>query len=112
MSNYYPIDRISQNGDIREHMTRDGRRTLCGLTIDASQDPAGNTRCGRCRRITAKFPAPPVCTARWDSDDWDRYIARNAQHEPTVIQNTLGVFVKTGKRDSRGNSLYVMRGEK
>ena len=24
-----------------------------------------------------KFPVPPVCTAYWNKDDWDKYIVRN-----------------------------------
>jgi len=56
------IDRIDTRGDIREHLTSDNRTTICGLSIDLSQDAAGNGLCKRCARIFAarcqNAPAP------------------------------------------------------
>ena len=45
------IDRIAHNGDIREHLTRDGERTICGLDLDITQDAAGNRTCRRCEML-------------------------------------------------------------
>tara|TARA_R110001592_G_scaffold30690_1_gene109501 strand:- start:3731 stop:3907 length:177 start_codon:yes stop_codon:yes gene_type:complete len=50
----YRIDRIARNGDIREHMTDDGDRTICGLRIEAEQPAIGNRTCRRCERIAAR----------------------------------------------------------
>ena len=45
------VDRISNDGDIREHVLRpDEDGTLCGLAISDRQEPAGNRRCQRCQR--------------------------------------------------------------
>ena len=49
------IDRIDSRGDIREHFTRDGRRTICGLWIDVSQTPCGNRPCKRCEKNVARL---------------------------------------------------------
>jgi hypothetical protein len=50
------IDRYDSRGDIREHLTRDGRRTICGLSIGflQSQPPCGNRSCKRCEKIAAR----------------------------------------------------------
>ncbi len=45
------IDRIDSRGNIREHLTIDGQKTVCGLDIDVSQRACGNGLCGRCARI-------------------------------------------------------------
>ena len=49
------IDRIDNRGDIREHLTRDGRLTICGLAIEMSQPPCGNRSCKRCEKIIARL---------------------------------------------------------
>ncbi len=52
------IDRIDNKGDIREHLTRDGRRTICGLSISGfarTQPPCGNRSCKRCEKIAARL---------------------------------------------------------
>ena len=48
------IDRIDDRGDIREHLTRDGRRTICGIEIGMRQPPCGNRSCKRCEKIAAR----------------------------------------------------------
>lgn len=49
---YVRIDRIgSATGDITEHLTTDGVRTLCGLRIVDRQDASGNFSCRRCQKI-------------------------------------------------------------
>lgn len=46
------IDRYDGRGDIREHLTRDGQRTICGITIGGGwQSPCGNRPCKRCEKI-------------------------------------------------------------
>ena len=45
------IDRITQRGNIREHRTLDGERTMCGIAIEISQEPAGNAVCKRCQTL-------------------------------------------------------------
>ena len=49
------IDRIDNRGDIREHLTRDGRLTICGIEIDMWQVPCGNAPCRRCEKIVARL---------------------------------------------------------
>ncbi len=44
----WSVDRIDKDGNIREHLTRDGERTICGFEINLDQDSAGNVRCKRC----------------------------------------------------------------
>lgn len=50
------IDRIDNRGDIREHVVSSVRpgRTLCGLPILHSQEPAGNRECRCCARLEEK----------------------------------------------------------
>lgn len=48
------IDRIDDKGNIREHLTRDGQRTICGLEIGQRQPPCGNAPCCRCEKIAAR----------------------------------------------------------
>lgn len=51
------IDRYDTRGDIREHWTLDGRRTICGLSIGfaQSQPPCGNRPCKRCEKIAERL---------------------------------------------------------
>lgn len=49
------VDRIDNRGNIREHWTCDGRRTLCGIEIGGRQDPCGNATCTRCEKIVARL---------------------------------------------------------
>jgi len=49
------IDRIDDRGNIREHLTRDQRRTICGIEIGYRQDPCGNATCRRCEKIAARL---------------------------------------------------------
>ncbi|MCJ7597367.1 MAG: hypothetical protein MUO41_01820, partial [Methyloceanibacter sp.] len=48
------IDRIDDRGDIREHLTRDDRRTICGIEIGQRQPPCGNRPCKRCEKIAKR----------------------------------------------------------
>lgn len=45
------IDRIDNKGFIREHLTRDGERTICGLILLMTQRPCGNGLCKRCAML-------------------------------------------------------------
>lgn len=56
-----PVDRIDQKGDIREHWTHDGERTLCGLAIGHHQAAVGNRECRRCVRLRGFTPKRCVC---------------------------------------------------
>jgi hypothetical protein len=47
----HPVDRIDDRGNIREHLTVDGRRTLCGIEIGMRQGASMNARCRRCDSI-------------------------------------------------------------
>lgn len=53
------VDRIDNRGNIREHLTRDGRRTICGIAIGQRQLPCGNATCGRCEKIAARCQIEP-----------------------------------------------------
>jgi len=57
------IDRIDGHGDICEHWTRDGRRTLCGVKIGERQPPCGNRSCKRCEKIVARYQRSPPATS-------------------------------------------------
>ncbi len=48
------VDRIDDKGNIREHLTRDGQRTICGIEIGQRQTPCGNATCRRCEKIAAR----------------------------------------------------------
>lgn len=48
------VDRIDDSGNIREHLTRDGHRTICGIEIGQRQVPCGNATCRRCEKIAAR----------------------------------------------------------
>ena len=48
------IDRIDRRGDIREHDTRDGVKTVCGLALGMTQTAGGNRPCLRCEKIAAR----------------------------------------------------------
>ena len=47
------IDRVDTKGNLREHLTGDGERTLCGLLLRETQKPAGNAVCRRCQQLVA-----------------------------------------------------------
>ena len=49
------IDRIDDRGNIREHLTRDGIRTICGIEIGMRQVPCDNAPCKRCEKIVARL---------------------------------------------------------
>ena len=53
------IDRIDDNGNIREHALNpaDETRTVCGLAVHQAQEPAGNRTCQRCEVIVARARA-------------------------------------------------------
>jgi hypothetical protein len=57
------IDRIDNRGDIREHFTRDGAKTICGLALSCTQSPADNRPCKRCERIVATQCQKPEAVA-------------------------------------------------
>ena len=48
------VDRIDDRGNIREHLTRDGQRTICGIEIGQRQPPCGNATCRRCEKIAVR----------------------------------------------------------
>jgi len=51
MTKIMKVDRIDDRGDIREHFTRDGKTTICGIEIGMRQTPCGNAPCLRCKKI-------------------------------------------------------------
>ena len=53
------IDRIDDRGDIREHWTRDGVRTICGIEIGMRQSPCGNRTCKHCKKIVERCQNSP-----------------------------------------------------
>ncbi len=55
------IDRIDDRGNIREHFTRDGVRTICGIEIGYRQAPCGNGPCRRCGKIAARLSEVAEC---------------------------------------------------
>ena len=55
MTQIVRVDRIDNRGDIREHLTRDGKRTICGIEIGMRQMPCGNATCRRCEKILARL---------------------------------------------------------
>ena len=61
-------------------------------------------------RYEVRFPAPPVCTVQWGAADWDRYISRygvRVNTEPdTIPYDDTHHYVKTDRRDDKGNVLY------
>ena len=57
------IDRIDDRGDIREHWTIDGRRTICGIEIGMRQTPCGNRACKRCEKIAARCQKAPAAAS-------------------------------------------------
>jgi hypothetical protein len=48
----YRIDRMDRRSLFTSHYTRDGKRTLCGLTLEVTQS-WGNGLCRRCEKIAA-----------------------------------------------------------
>ena len=53
--NNVKIDRMDNHGWFREHLTRDGQRTLCGQSLlNCHTQPAyGNRECRRCEKLVA-----------------------------------------------------------
>ncbi len=70
------IDRLNSTGQVREHSTDDGVRTLCGLSLDLlnARLPTGGLSCARCRQLdrqrrlelaVARTVAPEEIQAAW-----------------------------------------------
>ena len=57
------IDRIDDKGNIREHLTRDGSHTICGIEIGQRQAPYGNATCKRCEKIAARCQIAPLAAS-------------------------------------------------
>jgi hypothetical protein len=57
------VDRIDDRGNIREHLTRDGHRTICGIEIGQRQLPCGNATCRRCEKIAARCQIAPSASS-------------------------------------------------
>lgn len=56
------------------------------------------------------FKTPPVCTARWNNEDWGRYIAKNSiETEPETIRSSFGLWRKTNKVNEKGHALYYLK---
>ena len=58
------VDRIDDSGNIREHLTRDGHRTICGIEIGQRQTPCGNATCRRCEKIATRCQIEPSASSR------------------------------------------------
>lgn len=52
------IDRIDVRGNIREHLTLNGVKTLCGLALELTQPACGNGLCKRCENLRARCQNP------------------------------------------------------
>lgn len=63
MAQMTKIDRIDDRGDIREHWTLDGHRTICGIAIGIRQPACGNRPCKRCEKIAARCQKAPSATS-------------------------------------------------
>lgn len=61
------VDRIDDRGNIREHFTRDGLRTICGVEIGRRQPPCGNRPCKRCEKIAARLSDRDACGVKGSS---------------------------------------------
>jgi hypothetical protein len=48
------IDRMDRRALFTSHYTRDGKRTLCGLTLEVTQSWCDNGFCRRCEKIAAR----------------------------------------------------------
>ena len=62
----FVVDRVDVFGRVREHLSDDGARSLCGqeLTAANSKLPAGNLRCTRCLRRDARPRADSLADLR------------------------------------------------
>lgn len=62
----FVVDRVDVFGRVREHLSDDGARTLCGqeLTAANSRLPAGNLHCTRCLRRDARPRADSLADLR------------------------------------------------
>lgn len=58
------VDRIDDKGNIREHLTLDGSRTICGIEIGYRQTPCGNATCRRCEKIATRLSEVAVCDVK------------------------------------------------
>lgn len=58
------VDRIDDKGNIREHLTREGVRTICGIEIGRRQTPCGNAPCRRCEKIAVRCQITPRAASR------------------------------------------------
>lgn len=59
-------------------------------------------------RYVKKYPVPPVCSAYWTEEDWER-TAVVVDTEPDTIGSMLCEthhYVKTGERNALGEMLY------
>lgn len=57
------VDRIDDSGNIREHLTRDGRGTICGIAIGQRQAPCGNATCRCCEKIAVRCQIEPSASS-------------------------------------------------
>lgn len=73
------IDRIDDNGNIREHIlsSEDDTRTLCGLVVHNSQRPCGNRTCKRCAALDSRNRAKT-------SEGAPTPAGERASHEPAL----------------------------
>lgn len=89
------VDRIDQQGNIREHILVEGDegRTICGLLVEQFQAPAGNRPCARCEhtwsRYVARAAGLSVVVTHADGVEWAR-AARNTAKLHSLVR-TEGV---------------------
>lgn len=57
-----------------------------------------------------RFPVPPACTAQWDQDAWDKWIAAYGVPEPLVIETAIGRRHAVG-RNAKGELVYRLNTE-
>jgi len=57
-----------------------------------------------------RYPVPPVCTAQWTEDDWQRWAEAEGSREPLTIKTAFGVRRAVG-RNAKGDLVYRLNVE-
>jgi len=70
----------------------------------------GDEQLGPIEPRQMRFPVPPVCTAQWDQDAWEKWIAAYGVPEPLVIKTAIGDRHAVG-RNAQGELVYRLNTE-
>jgi len=69
-------------------------------------------------KTEVRFPVPPVCTAAWSDEDWQRWITANGETievnpqgstEPPTMECCGEIWDRTTNLNSKGEALYRRR---